>query len=281
MLDLFGFSVQFQRLILRLHEQTYAKFLVNGKLSKRIQITSGIKQGDPLACLLFIIGAEGLTLGLKSAGIKGITISKESHVHHLTSAFVDDTAIFLNQAKDTKKTMSVVEQFGDLSGLKVQQQKSHFISLAKEIQHIKYEGIPVLPEGATTRYLGVQVGIANLTDINWNRRIEQVKKRVGIMSQKHMSVPYRVLLLNAIFLPAILFTATFLLPTEKHLKSLENIQKNYLWHQTVSEIPSKHRIATAQVFMPRKSGGLGLLGISNAIRRQSWKTYTALAYGDG
>ena len=36
----------------------------------------------------------------------------------------------------------------------------------------EYEGIPVLPHGETTRYLGHQVGTGALTDVNLAVRIE-------------------------------------------------------------------------------------------------------------
>lgn len=48
-LQCFGFANEFVQLVGRLHENTRAHFLVNGQLSEVVPVTSGIRQGCPLA----------------------------------------------------------------------------------------------------------------------------------------------------------------------------------------------------------------------------------------
>lgn len=62
MLRKFGFSAEFVRLVEQMHCDTTAQFSVNGELSNEIPVVSGIRQGCPLAPLLFIIAAEALAL---------------------------------------------------------------------------------------------------------------------------------------------------------------------------------------------------------------------------
>lgn len=63
-LRLFGFSAQFIDLMHRIHDGTTAEFLVNNDFSKPLPVRSGIRQGCPLAPLLFILAAEPLALAL-------------------------------------------------------------------------------------------------------------------------------------------------------------------------------------------------------------------------
>ncbi|KAE8915450.1 hypothetical protein PF003_g614 [Phytophthora fragariae] len=61
----FGFSQEFVDMIRRLHAGTTATFLVNGELSDPQEVLSGIRQGCPLAPLLFILAAEILALAIQ------------------------------------------------------------------------------------------------------------------------------------------------------------------------------------------------------------------------
>ena len=61
-LESFGFTTLFINMMRKLHEPTTATFLVNGSLSRPLEITTGIWQDCPLAPLLFILAAEVLSL---------------------------------------------------------------------------------------------------------------------------------------------------------------------------------------------------------------------------
>ena len=54
----FGFAEAFITMIRHLHHNTTARFVVNGILSEPIHVLTGIRQGCPLAPLLFLLVAE-------------------------------------------------------------------------------------------------------------------------------------------------------------------------------------------------------------------------------
>ena len=68
-------------------------------------------------------------------------------------------------------------------------------------------GIPVLRQGDTVRYLGYAVGTGELSTPNWAAHIRNVQRRLATATQLATSVEDRVLILNVIMLPAVLFTA--------------------------------------------------------------------------
>eukprot|EP00644_Phytophthora_capsici_P003451 jgi/Phyca11/8806/fgenesh1_pm.PHYCAscaffold_31_\ len=61
----FRFSEAFINMLRKLHDGTTAQFLVNGELSEVQVVRSGIRQGCPLAPLLFILEAEILSLAVQ------------------------------------------------------------------------------------------------------------------------------------------------------------------------------------------------------------------------
>eukprot|EP00644_Phytophthora_capsici_P008772 jgi/Phyca11/50760/gw1.118.38.1 len=137
--------------------------------------------------------------------------------------------------------MKIVKEFGRISGLRVQPAKSKFVFLNLAISEETWFGIPVLQSGQTIRYLGHDIGHANLPKINWAKRIRSVQRRMVTAEAAATSIKDRVDLLNAIVLPSILFTAKIFPPTREALSQLVNMQKQYLWKRRVVDEPSRHK----------------------------------------
>ena len=77
-LERFGFSHDFTEMIRNVHEETTAKFVVNGDLSQPQEVVSGIRQGCPLAPLLILVVAE----------ISALAIQQDSEISRSSSARV-------------------------------------------------------------------------------------------------------------------------------------------------------------------------------------------------
>jgi hypothetical protein len=205
----FGFSPEFVQMIRRLHDGTTARFLVNGEFSDPLEIVSGIRQGCPLAHLLFILATEVLALAIaQDKSSTGLKLPGSENERHKFSAFVDDSTVFLTEAKQLPHIMAIVEDFGRQSGLRVQPTKSKIIFLNTAVEMETYQGIPVLKHGDTTRYLGYEVGTGELTEVNWAAQIRKIQRRLATATQLSTSVETRVSLLNVIMLPSVLFTAS-------------------------------------------------------------------------
>ena len=106
-----------------------------------------------------------------------------------------------------------MRRFGELSGLSVQRAKSELIFLNAAVAIFDFEDIPNIQ---TTRYLEYQVRSGDLVDDNWALRIRndglgllisRVRKRLATAASLSTSVIVRKMLLHAIMLPAVLFTA--------------------------------------------------------------------------
>ncbi|KAF1314920.1 Rxlr effector protein, partial [Globisporangium splendens] len=129
-LSKFGFGRQFVDLVRRMHSDTTAQYLVNGELSREWEVKSGIRQGCPLAPLLFIVAAEILALAVQQdPHLEGIRVTRSGAEPHLISTFVDDSAVFLKQGKQLPRLMQLLSEFGQQSGLHVQPTKSSYICL--------------------------------------------------------------------------------------------------------------------------------------------------------
>ena len=161
--------------------------------------------------------------------------------------------------------LTIAQRFGELSGLFVQPAKSVLIFLNTAVEVTEYEGIPALQHGDTTRYLGYQVGTGDLVDANGALRIRNVRKRLATAASISTSVAVRILLLNAIMLPAVLFTAAVFRVPQWAKKELHNLQKQSLWQRSTSTAGSRQKVNPGLLYTPRGAGELGLISFDVAI----------------
>uniref|UniRef100_A0AAV1T560 Reverse transcriptase domain-containing protein n=1 Tax=Peronospora matthiolae TaxID=2874970 RepID=A0AAV1T560_9STRA len=88
-----GFPASFVHLTSALHTGTRSQFIVNGYMSDPLDVGCGIRQGCPLAPLLFIIAVEPLYEILHST-VKGVRIANTSETLEIkVCGYGDDTAV--------------------------------------------------------------------------------------------------------------------------------------------------------------------------------------------
>lgn len=113
-------------MIQNLHTGTSAMFLANGRASRPIAITSEIRQGCPLAPLLFIIAVDVLYDMLEAS--EAFSVIRLLGAYGATDlkvvGYADDTAIYVDDARAQPAVLAVVKQFSQLSGLRVNIEKS-------------------------------------------------------------------------------------------------------------------------------------------------------------
>src|SRR5258708_9405487 len=163
--------------------------ILNGEISKKFQVNRGVRQGDPLSCLLFNLAIEPLSHILRNTDkLDGLSINTPNAQHKVILAlFADDATVFLSKKDNPETLFKILNNWCIASGAKFNKAKTVVIPVGSKTHRTEVdktrslnntnnykfpEPIIILKDGEKTRYLGAQTG----NDHNGSRSEE---RRVG------------------------------------------------------------------------------------------------------
>ena len=239
--------------------------IVNGSPIGSFYSSRGLRQGDPLSPLLFLMIMEVLSRMLGNAVergfIKGFQVGREGHpsvcVSHIL--YADDTILFSDaHPEQLLYIRMVLTCFEVVTGLKVNMTKSEMVPIGEvnglsALADILYCHVGSLP----LHYLGMPLGTYYKALEIWNPIIEKIERRLAGWQKMYVSKRGHLTLLKSTLssLP-IYYLSLFPLPVSV-AKRIECIQRNFLW-EGIGENHKFHLVAWDRVCSPIQQGGLGV-----------------------
>ena len=253
--------------------------LINGGSEGFFGSFRGIRQGDSLSPLLFVIVMEALSRMMSKAVEGGLLSgfqvgSMDSHlvrVSHLL--FVDDTLIFLDAKPDHIFNLRLLfTWFEAVSGLKINLNKSEMVSVGnvpdlEDLAGIMGCKIIQLP----MTYLGLPLGANFKSKSIWDSILEKMERKLFGWQRVYLSKGGRVTLIKSTLssLPTY-FMSLFPIPASMALR-IDKIQRDFLWGG-MGKGKKFHLVNWSHVCQPLKMGGLGVrnLRIFNQALLGKW-----------
>lgn len=118
-LQAFGFGSRWREWVCSLFHTSTSQILLNGKPGPPILHARGLRQGDPLSPMLFVLAMEPLTRILRKAEEANLLSSLPSGpLHCRVSMYADDVALFVKPTQqDINNLKKILELFGNVAGL--------------------------------------------------------------------------------------------------------------------------------------------------------------------
>ncbi|KAF1324786.1 reverse transcriptase, partial [Globisporangium splendens] len=209
------------------------EFIVNGFLSRKYNVASGIRQGCPLVPLLFILALEVLYRKIEESGeIHGVELQAAGCATEVRlGGYADDTTIYLSDPKDISAVFAILDKYGAASGLRVNRHKSAVLPLNKEYNSTEesVSDIHVLQREEHCRYLGIQVGQTPSNASNWSKCIQALRVRLRLARLKAHSVAQRAAIASAVIIPKVLYVARHSWPSTAIVNQLHDLVKQFVW----------------------------------------------------
>ena len=162
--------------------------LIGGKYSDYFTVQKGVRQGDPLSGLLFIIAMEPLLRCLKGNNLE---FSPKLNNHHIPlSAYADDLSVFVRHASKVKFVKDVLSKFETTSGLKVNAKKTHILHSSDDSESI--ESWEIVKE---TKILGVLFPTSNRNQII--ETITKLHDQLAFWKRLKLPLYTKIILLNS------------------------------------------------------------------------------------
>ncbi|KAF1326586.1 putative Pollike protein, partial [Globisporangium splendens] len=267
LLERMGIGDGFTRWVKLLYTDPQAHMLINGDIQPALHPTRGVKQGDPLSALLFILTIEPLGNMLRSHEEYGVCLNDD---HTATSIFfADDSALLGSSIVNLQAQLGLVEEYCQGSGAKLNLSKSVLLALNRSHDCPSMPGVQVLGRSESVKYLGIPFSQSTVDDRilesldqrfydgfkSWYRRARTLRGRLLVAQTmvlsrlwhytQHVSVPSAVVrrwqsMLNRFVL------------SRKHDRDATHVQL----------IPSEF------LYLRRADGGLGVPCLDAQLKRQ-------------
>lgn len=251
-LERFGFPIRFQNWIKILYEHSVSVFKINGQNADEIYLERGIKQGCPLAALLYIVYIEPFVLKIKKL-LEGIRIGS---TNIKMSCFIDDIHTFIQNESELVKLDKLIKFFHKNTNSQINLSKSTIMGLGKWKFKTKW---PILwiKNTNTTEILGVTFSSSLHSTIHENTK--SIKARVvrclNTAKCKHLTIQQKAIFVNTYVTGKIThFAKVFPIPI-KTTRLIQGMINAYIWKSRLESLPSD------QLHHSPLDGGLGLVHI--------------------
>jgi len=251
LLEHFGFGPWFLSCIETLYNGAYMRVLVNEFLSDSIPLERGVRQGDALSPMLYVLCVEVLACKIRAShNIEGFLLPGARGLQFKVCQYADDTTAFVKSEKSLYALFNVISDFERGSGAKLNRSKTEALWLGS------WKDRTDEPLGLAwvrkTKILGIVFGTRDVERDNWEPRLSKLDKCVSSWKNRPLSMIGKVLVLNILGFSKLLFVSSILAPPKWVYDRINQIIWPFLWGSRIETVARRSFVCSAS------EGGLGL-----------------------
>jgi hypothetical protein len=231
-LEVMGFWQRWRDLVSLILATSSSRILLNGQLGKPFVHKRGLRQGDPLSPMLFILAMEPLQCLLEQATRQMIISPLALRAARFRDSFyADDVALFVNPIQvDITAIHQILILFGASSGLRTNLEKCVAYAVASEnidLQPVLHDfggNLGIFP----CTYLGLPLGVQKPKQVEVQALLDRVMSRLKGGKGKLMSFKGRLILINSVVTATATYFLTIFLASAGFIQKFNKLRRNFL-----------------------------------------------------
>lgn len=263
-------------------QTSHSRVIVNGEGSNYFRHARGLRQGDPLSPMIFILIADVLQQMLTVGNtLLSHKLSNRLQESIITMQYADDTAIIASADIHTLMTLKIILRiFASVSGLSINFNKSSFVPVNV--------GVDELPAVAAilgchqtsfpVTYLGMPLTVLKPHRDHFMPLIEKFEKRLEGWRGRMISRGGRLQLVKSVLSSIPIYhMGCFKIP-QWVLNRIDKVRRDFLWGRAGPVQTGISWINWMTVCIPAKYGGMGVPDLQRRnealLMRWWWKLYS-------
>ena len=260
-----GFGLNFCRWIDTFYNGAYMQIIVNGFLTDKIFLSRGVRQGDPLSPLLYVICVEALACLIRdSPGIEGFLLPSARGKRAKRRLYADDRTVILKDYFSLVNLFQIIAVYEAGSGPKLNKSKTEAMWLGA------WRNRSDEPLGLTwvrkMKILGVVFGTVPVEQDNWQPKLNKLEKSLNLWKSRSLSFVGKSLVVNVLGLSELLYLAKTLIMPNWVLSRVNQLIWPFIWGSCMETV------ARNTCFLQPISGGINLSNFKlkcNALKLSS------------
>lgn len=256
-----------------LYHDLRSDIIVNGKVVPGFRILRGVKQGDSLSCVLFIMCMEPLIRNIESnQEIEPIYSHKLGSNLPKCYGYADDITGAMKRTRDSIQNLfNEYERLTNWSGLQLNADKTEILPFySGNVDRLVLQyNVTYLNDNFRLRSLdkikinGIyfQQNHAQMRAANVENAVEKINRQLTKWSQRNISVLGKILLLKTFGISQIIFYLQSLVLDDSDFKQINSLLYKFLWNRNYQAAKAPERIKRDIINKPVKLGGFGMLDI--------------------
>lgn len=272
----YSVNPQFVGLVANLYQGCQVKLKINGTLTDSILYERGVRQGDGLSPLLFVIFLNPMIQWIEKDRSKGYMFASGFLLPLL--AYCDDIALLGRDFADISATFGMLAQYYEYYNLDINQAKSGYTNNSgRGDYNLWWNGIAIakLEAHEHYKYLGVWISLS----LSWAKHImvteQKVQAMLAVLKQKRIMPDQIVAVLNAAVVAVVAYSMSVVqFPTEWLDKMDVLVAKLVRTRMGLSA-----RYDLEPFFISAGKGGLGLHSLKGLLKAHQRESTTRAING--
>ena len=254
-----------------LYKGLRSDIILNGKVINGYSILKGVKQGDALSCIIFVMCIEPLIRNLKSNDrILPVSANSLNFPIPKVYSFADDvTVVAKNEQRGLQAVFNEYEVFTKASGLELNAGKTEILCFnghqrAAQQFNVQYNG--TVHQLNSMERIKVN-GVILLQDperreaVNVANAAEAMERLLLVWSKRRLTLLGRILIIKTFAISKMIYLMQTLTLSEKSYKDFTKIVFKFLWNRNYNAARAPERLKRNIMCAPLSLGGFGMVDL--------------------